>query len=169
MDVDPIVNEILEWGKSEYIKWFGNRPWTSTTQKGQIIDQRPGMMFIVSGYNEQTDKRSLIYLLNSALDFAARLCVARHMLAGVPQYTIYLMHRLYNPQMKLVNVRALAVYLITETATQAPKVGGPLRMAEISLEKGYQGLSEDLIQSIIKKNDEQKTRLCEFFFTRRGR
>ena len=164
VDVDPIVNEILEWGKSEYVKWFGTRPWTSTTQQGQITDQRPGMIFIVCGYNEQTDKRSRIYLLNSALDFAPQLCVARHMLAGVPQYAIYLMHRLYNPQMKLVNVRALAAYLITETATQDPKVGGPVRMAEISLEKGYQELSEDLIQSIIKKNDEQNIKLREFFF-----
>jgi len=102
-------------------------------------------------------------MLNSALDFTPQLCVAK-MLAGVPQYATYLMHRLYNPQMKLVNVRALAVYLITETATQDPKVGGPVRMAEISLEKGYQELSENLIQSIIKKNDEQNIKLREFFF-----
>lgn len=71
---------------------------------------------------------------------------------------------LYNPQMAVVHLRALAAYLISETATQDPKVGGPIRIAEITPEKGYQELDESIVNEIIKKNEEQNLKLRKFFF-----
>jgi hypothetical protein len=84
-------------------------------------------------------------------------------IAGIPQYATYLIHRLYNPQMAVVHLRALAAYLISETATQDPKVGGPIRIAEITPEKGYQELDESIVNEIIKKNEEQNLKLRKFF------
>ncbi len=103
-------------------------------------------------------------MLNSQLDFAPQLCTTGHMLAGIPQYATYLIHRLYNPQMKLTNVCSLAAYLITETATQDPKVGGPVRIATITPGEGYRDLPETDIQVILNQNEDQNIRLREFFF-----
>ena len=66
--------------------------------------------------------------------------------------------------MRLVNIKKLAAYLIQETATQDPKVGGPIRMIEITLENGIKQLPEDEIDVIIKGNDEQNANLRNFFF-----
>lgn len=164
IDIDEIVNETHSWGKKTYEGWFGTKPWHSTVQQGQIIDQRPGMIFIVCGYNKRGDQKSQIYLLNSGLDFVPQLCKSGHMVAGVPQYAVYLLHRLYNPQMRLQNIASLAAYLITETATQDPKVGGPVRMAQITLNCGYKEFSSDEIRKITDKNEAQNVKLRGFFF-----
>ena len=161
VDVDSIVNEFFLWARPQYQKWFGSRPFIVNKP---ILDQRPSMVFIIAGYNKNTDLKARIYLLHSNLDFAPQLCTSGHMLAGIPQYAIYLIHRLYNPQMKLINIKNLTAYLIQETATQDPKVGGPIRMAQITLESGYQELSESTIKEIIKKNEEQSIKLRGFFF-----
>lgn len=162
VDVEPVVNEFIKWGKNEFRNWFGARPFFS---QGQAInDQRPVMVFIIAGYNQSTDRECRIYLLSSSLEFAPQLCTSGHMLAGVPQYATYLLHRLYNPQMSLKHVRNLSAYLIHETATQDPKVGGPVRIAEITTEDGFKELSEDVVSEIVKKNEEQNQKLRQFFF-----
>jgi 20S proteasome alpha/beta subunit len=162
-NIDDIVNSTYDLFKKEYSNWFGTRTWVGTAP---IIDQRPVLVFILAGFNKLKDSQfqSRIYLINSQLDFAPQLCPSGHMLAGIPQYATYLIHRLYNPQMAVVHLRALAAYLISETATQDPKVGGPIRIAEITPEKGYQELDESIVNEIIKKNEEQNLKLRKFFF-----
>ena len=103
-------------------------------------------------------------MVNSQLDFAPHLCTSGHFLAGIPQYATYLIHRLYNPKMNIVHLSALAAHLIAETATQDPKVGGPIRIAQITQEKGYEELSESSVTSIVKQNEEQNQKMKEFFF-----
>jgi len=103
-------------------------------------------------------------MVNSQLDFAPQLCTSGHFLGGIPQYAIYLIHRLYNPQMSVVHLSALAAYLIAETATQDPKVGGPIRIAQITEEKGYEELTEQNVSLIVKGNEEQNQKLRQFFF-----
>jgi 20S proteasome alpha/beta subunit len=163
VNVDDIVQELYEWGRKEFRQWFGAMQFVQPRGQ-QIIDHRPNIVLIVVGYNKNTDGANRIYLFTSAMDFVPQLCTSGHMLGGVPQYAIYLMHRLYNPQMKLINIKRLASYLIRETATQDPKVGGPVRMAEITLDKGFQELTEEEINKINKENDEQNNKLREFFF-----
>ena len=162
-DVDPIADEIFTWGRAKFQEWFGSRPFISQAQQ-QIVDQRPALVYIMAGYNKDGDEKARIYLFNSQLDFAPQLCEGGHMLAGVPQYAIYLLHRLYNRQMNLSSVQRLAAYLIQETATQDPKVGGPVRMAKITLESGYQELQHELIDKITKENEAQNAKLRNFFF-----
>lgn len=88
------------------------------------------------------------------------------MVAGIPQYAIYLLHRLYDRQMSLRSLQALATYLITETATQDPKVGGPIAMAEITPTGGFNELDSGTIDAYVKANEEQSRNLRQFFFTR---
>jgi len=163
-DIRDIVNLAYEFSKKEYVKWFGGRPWVSN---GPIImDQRPALIFILTGYGGIAggNFQPAIYLMNSALEFAPQLCTTGHMLAGVPQYATYLINRLYNPQMKIEHLQALATYLISETATQDPKVGGPINIAIITPGDGYQELDKPKIEQIYKKNEEQNLKLRQFFF-----
>ncbi|MBW2065006.1 MAG: hypothetical protein JRJ03_08740 [Deltaproteobacteria bacterium] len=162
IDVDLIAQEFFTHARSKYREWFGGRPFV--TQGQRVIDERPGMTFILAGYNKSPVNEKRIYLLSSNLDFAPQLCTSGHMLAGVPQYATYLIHRLYNPEMRVVHLKNLAAYLIQETATQDPKVGGPIRMAQITLENGYDELTEETILGIVQKNEEQNVKLRKFFY-----
>ena len=161
--IDDIVNHTYTYFKQEYLNWFGARAWAGTAQ---IIDQRPILIFILAGFNKlQGDQfQPRIYLVNSQLDFAPQLCTSGHFLARIPQYATYLIHRLYNPQMTVLHLSASAAYLIAETATQDPKVGGPIRIAQITQDKGYEELSEANVNLIVKKNEEQNENLKQFFF-----
>src|SRR5436190_20947787 len=73
---------------------------------------------------------------------APQLAGAYPMMIGVPQYAVYLSHRYYDPTISGDKAAALAEYLISETASQDPKVGGPIKIAKISPEHGYQQLSD---------------------------
>ncbi len=161
-NIDEILNHSTEVMKREFTGWFGSKPWAAAQQ---IIDQRPQVTFILAGFNaKETPPRSRIFLVTSQLDFAPQLCQNGFMLAGVPQYAIYLLHRLYDRQMGLKSLEALAAYLITETATQDPKVGGPIRIAEITSANGFRELDDPTISDILKSNEEQSQRLRQFFF-----
>gem|GEM_PF-3816862 len=75
----------------------------------------------------------------------------------------YLTHRLYNPEMTTEQLVHLAVYVISETATQDPRVGGPIRVADITWEKGYVELEESYIDEVNRRNEEAHERLRQFF------
>lgn len=162
-DADAILEASAELMKKEYTSWFGARPWV--TQQ-LVIDQRPAMVFILAGYKLADGNPPLarIYLLSSQVDFAPQLCPTGFMLAGIPQYAIYLLHRLYDRKMGLKSLQALAAYLITETATQDPKVGGPIQMAEIRPIAGWKELEVGTIDAIEKSNEQQSLKIREFFF-----
>ena len=86
---------------------------------------------------------------------------------GVPQYAVYLWNRYYDPKMSKSDAAALVEYLIFETATQDPKVGGPINIAEITSDNGYRELSEKEVDNIRKANDSQSLKLRGFFFAGR--
>jgi predicted proteasome-type protease len=155
-DADAVMGLTRETARACYGDWFGKFP----------LDQRPVINFLLAGYAAGTSNRldvPRIYLLASQIDFAPQLC-ARQMLAGVPQYAIYLLHRLYDQTMTIENLLSLAVYLINETATQDPKVGGPVRIATIRPGKGFQETDEKTIGKIVKRNARAIARLRESFF-----
>lgn len=85
-------------------------------------------------------------------------------MGGIPQYATYLVHRLFDERMKISHLINLAVYVISETATQDPKVGGPIRVATISKEKGYLELSEEDVHKIQIRNEDHNKELRGFFY-----
>ncbi|MBU1187308.1 MAG: hypothetical protein KJ908_10485 [Acidobacteria bacterium] len=163
INTTPIVHLAHDHCRNFYTNWFGRRQWVAP---GNLVDQRPSVLFILAGYDkDDSDTFSpVIYLLNSGIEFTPQKCTAGHMLAGVPQYATYLIHRLYNPQMEIKHLKALTTYLISETATQDPKVGGPIKLATITPNEGYKELDKKIIESIIETNEEQNQKLKDFFF-----
>ena len=162
-NTDDIVQRAYELAKREFTQWFGVRPWSGTQP---IVDQRPSVIFVVAGYTVHTagQLKPRIYLLASQLDFAPQLCPSGYMLAGVPQYATYLLHRFYSREMSVDNVSALAAYLIAETATQDPKVGGPIHIAVITRQNGYTELETSKVEELVRRNEEQSRRMRQFFF-----
>jgi 20S proteasome alpha/beta subunit len=128
--------------------------------------QRPGVIFIVGGYrmNANNPPAPMVYILNSQASFAPQLANNYPMMAGVPQYAVYLSHRYYDPAMSGENAAALAAYLISETASQDPKVGGPLQIARVT-PTGYQQLTTEQIEDLQKKNSALNASLKKFFAT----
>lgn len=150
--IDDVMNLTRNILRSRYADWFGAVP----------PDQRPGVIFMLAGFTVPPHQPK-IYILASQVDFAPQL-FARHALAGVPQYAIYLLNRLYSPDMTRQNLVSLAAYVISETATQDPKVGGPIRIAEMSPDTGYSEIGPEVIAEINARNDIQNKHLKEFFF-----
>ena len=123
--------------------------------------QRPGVLVTLAGYRASGE--AMVYLMSSQTNFAPQLFGHMPCMSGVPQYAVYLVHRYYNPEISLENAKALAAYLITETASQDPKVGGPVRIAQITATEGYQQLTDEEVEKINAANEEVNKGLREFF------
>lgn len=128
------------------------------------FEQRPGTLFLLGGYRYVggADPQPMVYLLASNTRFAPQLAGAYPMMAGVPQYAVYLSHRYYDPSINGDSAAALAEYLIGETASQDPKVGGPIRISKVT-PHGYQALTDDEVSGVRKRNQQLNKKLKRFF------
>jgi 20S proteasome alpha/beta subunit len=133
--------------------------------QGINFEQRPGILLIVAGYRLPDGGGApvaMVYVMASNTRFAPQLGGAYPMLIGVPQYAVYLSHRYYDPAMTADSAAALAEYLISETASQDPKVGGPIRIAKV-LPTGYHPLTDDEVSALKKRNSKLNAKLKRFF------
>lgn len=155
-DIDKIVVDGSKQFRSRYAEWF----------KDVTQENRPVVHFIMSGLARNPKDTSFsiprTYLLSSQTNFAIQLATDGCMMAGIVQYAIYLKHRFYDPNMEVDQAIRLAIYLISETATQDPKVGGSIKAAHI-IPTGYSQLSEEEVEGIIRENGEQNKTLKSFF------
>jgi hypothetical protein len=134
-----------------------------------VMDQRPAIACLLAGYREQqgTAPAPLVYVLISQFRFAPQLAGAYPMMIGVPQYAVYLSHRYYDPKISSEKAAALAEYLISETASQDPKVGGPIKIAKVTSTQGYQPLSDSEVAALREENQKLNDRLKSFFSSRK--
>ena len=133
--------------------------------RGIVPAQWPSVLFILAGYRTSENgvsSKPLVFMLNSNTRFAPQLANKYPMMVGVPQYAVYLSHRYYDEGISCDNAAALAEYLISETASQDPKVGGPIHIATIT-ESGFQKLQEDEVKELSQRNLTLNQRLKTFF------
>ncbi len=154
-DIDLAAAQIRPKCAALYQEWFGQIP----------PKERPAVMFTLAGYRSPRSAapRPLTYMLVSPNNFAPMLFESKPCLAGVPQYAVYLVHRYYDATIDLERAKSLAEYLITETASQDPKVGGPVQMATITPSSGFSSLTPEAVRSIHDGNDRLNSRLRVFF------
>lgn len=126
--------------------------------------ERSAVLLILVGYRNVADgTEPLLYTLNSQANFSPGINPEMTMV-GVPQYAVYLFHRYYDPSITVDRARALAEYLIAETASQDPKVGGPIRIAEVT-PSGYRELTDAEVSEISAANAALNKNLRSFFLT----
>lgn len=153
--VDEVVSKISRESASLYNQWFGDF----------LKEKRPTVVMTLAGFRnvETPSPEPMIYVLDSGQNFAPMLMGKYPTLTGIPQYAVYLGNRYYDPSISTERAKALAEYLISETASQETKVGGPIRMAIITPKEGYKELSEDEVKAISEENATLNRSLREFF------
>lgn len=156
--IDDIMAATRQVARQSYDDWFQKFP----------LPERPGLLLTLTGYNAGATGDSKTYLLTSSLDFAPQLLPSGNCLAGIVQYAVYLLHRFYDPGMSVEQLKRLAAYLIAETATQDPKVGGPIRMAVVRPVDGYQDIRDAEVAAIVAENETQSQAMREFFLKPRA-
>ena len=125
------------------------------------LDRRPVIAFIIAGYEREGTPR--VYSISSEFGYAPMLSDPGFCILGLPLFPTYLVNRFYDRNASGEQVAALAEYLISETATQDPKVGGPITLAMIQPQQGYRELPASEIAAIRRRNEEQMLKLKEYF------
>jgi 20S proteasome alpha/beta subunit len=126
---------------------------------------------LVVGYDRDAESNwsvPKLYQLASQLDFAPMLSDYGFAVAGVAQYALYLLNRLYEPGRSVEEMTALAIYVITETASQDGKVGGPVSVVTVKPEAGCEALAETAVHEIVTSNEARSTALRDSFYRRGG-
>jgi 20S proteasome alpha/beta subunit len=162
------VLEILRsTARTQYQTWFSSIPPIQSPvliQTGQVA-MRPELSFIVGGY--EPDGTARIFSLPSMLDFSPMLHNYGFAVQGVAQYALYLLNRLYESDRTVEELSSLAIYVITETASQDGKVGGPVNV--ITIEPGNEGcriVSPERVNEIQKLNESRSRALRDSFYRR---
>lgn len=154
--IDKGIKRVAETSATLFSAWFKDIP----------PEKRIGVLLTLAGYRYHKDKsntEAMVYLLNSQQNFAPQLFGRTPCMSGVPQYAVYLVHRYYDPSISINKAKALAEYLINETASQDPKVGGPIRIATIDPVSGYKELPENEVKNITEDNAQLNLELRQFF------
>ncbi len=160
-----IVNELRKLLCAKYKEWFSEFAIQNLGQKDKPT--RPDLGIIVGGIEgagpNKPGKQYLIQL-QAAQDFAPMTSSYGFILVGVPQYALYLMNRLYRPDCRMAQIEHLAYYVISETASQDGKVGGPIRVARITPGEGYRPLTDAELTDISNRNEQRSAELARSFF-----
>jgi 20S proteasome alpha/beta subunit len=170
--VGNVVNILHQTARLCYDAWFPSLPQTTILNPQTGVPMgRPDLTFIVGGYDKDQSgnfTHPSIYQLNSAFNFAPMIHDYGFAVAGVPTYALYLLNRLYQPDRKAEEeLVPLAVYAISETASQDGKVGGPIRVV-IVCPTGSKELTEAEVDNIVKRNLTRTTALRDSFYEGRA-
>lgn len=129
---------------------------------GDSRPARPDLNFIVAGFD--LNREAKIFRLSSSLDFAPTMHNYGFGIDGIAQYALYLVNRLYDPVATIDDLQYLAAYVITETASQDGKVGGPIQLATIGVGMP-QVLDAGAVEQIVLANEERSRALKTSFLT----
>jgi len=152
---DDVTLFLRDSFRAQYNDWFQQFP----------IPQRPLMGVMIAGYEKSFAGDELvprIYTISSEHDYATMLCDQGFCLLGLPLFPTYLVNRFYDMNASKEKVISLAEFIISETATQDPKVGGPIGIAVIT-PQGYHELGENEVAEVHRKNEEEFGRFSRHF------
>ncbi len=155
--------------RQQYQNWFPTVPPIqpiALLQTGQI-PTRPELAFLTGGY--ESDGTPRLFSLVSVLDFPPMMHDYGFAVQGVAQYALYLLNRLYESDRTVEELTSLAVYVITETASQDGKVGGPVSVITIEPgDKGCQVMEPDKVKAVQTENNSRSKALRDSFYKRRA-
>jgi 20S proteasome alpha/beta subunit len=163
--VAPVMQALRNHIRTQYAAWF--QGFAIQPLPNLQLPVRPDIALIIAGYDLGPDGKPTVqkmYQLVSAFDFAPSLHNYGFALAGVAQYGLYLLNRLYRPNSTVNQLKALAAYVITETAGQDGKVGGRVQMATITAAQGCVELKPEEVNEIVNNNDNRSKALQDSFY-----
>lgn len=146
-DLQSILKPATEIFRSEYEKAFG--PYVRVIPKDHV-DRAPPIQFILAGYAsiKGAEPKPITLFLDSQTGFGPKQVSSGFGAIGVAQQASYFLTHFYDRGLPMTRLRFLAAYTIAETAALCPQVGGPIRLAEITLSTGFRELSNGDMQSL---------------------
>jgi len=163
--ITPIMDATRNLVRQRYGDWFGR--FAIQPLPNVPAPVRPDLALLMAGYDVDTTGKLVdqkIFQLISQADFAPMLHNYGFALTGVAQYALYLLNRLYQRDSTVEQLKALAAYVITETASQDGKVGGRVHMATITPADGCKELTTEEVEQIIAQNVRRSESLKDSFF-----
>ncbi|MCJ7643339.1 MAG: hypothetical protein MUP28_02530 [Candidatus Aminicenantes bacterium] len=166
--VTPVMNFVRNILIKRFSEWFSG--FAVAPVQGVSVPARPTLVLIIGGY--EVDSQSVpteqkIYSLNCHQNFAPMLHDYGFGLNGIVQYALYLLNRLYMPDLNVEKLLPLGTYVITETASQDGKVGGPVQLMKILPDEGCVPLKEEDIKKILQDNNFRSEKLRQSFLGER--
>lgn len=163
VDATKAMEKVREVSRNRFNEWYPAFPFLPVPGANAGF-MRPSLQLTVAGYDYSGDQPiPRIYSLISNLDFAPNLHDFGFALAGVPNYALYLLNRLYSPTMSISSLKHLAAYVVTETATQDGKVGGPVQIGVIIPKNDGHMVPKEEVEKIIEENAKRSTNLKDLF------
>ena len=162
--VTPVMELVRSILINRFNEWFNC--FAVAPVPGLKVPTRPTVVLIIGGYEVDAEGKTTeekIYSLNCHLNFAPMLHDYGFALNGVVQYALYLMNRLYIPDLTVEKLLPLGAYVITETASQDGKVGGPVQLMKILSNDGCVALKQEEINAILQDNNSRSSKLRESF------
>jgi len=158
-----IMEKVREFSRNRFNEWFPGFPFLPIPGQNSAFC-RPQLQLTIAGYDvEKEIKIPRMYSMISNFDFSPNLHDFGFALGGVAQYAVYLLNRLYSVDMDIESLKHLAAYVVTETATQDGKVGGPVQIAVIIPQGQAYMLNKDEVDSIVAKNQKRSEGLKDMF------
>ncbi len=149
LPVEQVAQQFSNVARQSYATWFPNMP------------SRPDLGMVIGGLD--ASDAPAIYMMLNQLDFVPLPSPSGFHFGGVVNYAVYLAHRFYRRGMSIANLTRLAEYLIYETSTQDPKVGGEIDIATISASEGYRELTREEVNHLRGDNDALSVQLRNSF------
>lgn len=142
-----IVNEAKRIFKEEFEKIL---PKIQKEVDGiQADDPRLNTGFILGGYDSnETNQFKIIHMESPAFEPEER----QEIIAAQWHISQFLVLHFYYPEMDVEQLKRLAAFLLIETETISPTVGGRLNLATVTLGGGFQQLNEDDVHKLINEN-----------------
>ena len=163
--VTPVMSEIRKILIERFDQWF--KGFSIVPIQGVPNPVRPTLVVIVGGYEVDAQGKPTvqkIYSLNCHNNFAPMLHDYGYALNGVAQYALYLLNRLYTQNLTVEKLLPLGAYVITETASQDGKVGGPVQLMKITPNEGCVILKTEEINRILQDNNLRTEKLKMLFY-----
>jgi len=162
----PVMSALRERARNDYSEWFPSVPpigAPALVASGQA-PVRPNLAFIVAGYETggEHGEGPKIFQLGRHSDFSPMLHDYGFAVAGVPQYALYLLNRLYERDRSVEELTA--VYTITETASQDGKVGGPVNVITVTPDGGCVELDANAVSDVMSGNEARSRALRDSFY-----
>jgi len=165
--VTPVLETLRSTVREKYNEWFPTVPPIlpiPLIQTGQVA-VRPELVFLIGGY--ELDGTPRLFGLGNLFDFSPMLHDYGFAVQGVAQYALYLLNRLYEADRTIQELTSLAVYTITETASQDGKVGGPVSVVTIDPGRtGCQVMDPEEVQKVYEENNLRSRALRDSFYKR---
>lgn len=130
--------------------------WIRDNKIHQPNDPRFATGFILGGYDSnETNQFKILFFQSPYFQQEVRPDI----IAAQWSISQYIYNHLYYFEMNVEQLKRLAVFMLVETEMISPTVGGPLQIATVTLENGFQRLSEKDVQDLINGN---QRRFAEF-------